>query len=47
MEGENWTQSDGNNQPHPNQPFLGMPTYLSHGGNSKIFAAKDSQGHKE
>ena len=33
LEGENWTQSYGSNQPHPNQPFLCRLAYLTQVGN--------------
>ena len=40
LEGANWTQSYGNNQPFPNQTFLGRPTYLAQEGNSGSLALK-------
>ena len=46
MEGTNWSQLYGSNQPPPNQAFLGRPTYLAQSGNSG-FGTEDSQGHKE
>ena len=47
LEGENWSQSYGSNQPFPNQAFLGRPTYLAQVGNLGSFGTQDSQGHKE
>ena len=29
LDGTNWSQLYGSNQPQPNQPFLGRPTYLA------------------
>lgn len=46
LEGVNWIQSYGRNQPFPNKPFLGGPTYLAQVGNSGSFGTQDSQGHK-
>ena len=46
LEGTNWSQLYGNNQPQPNQPFLGRPTYLAKSGNSG-FGTENSQDHKE
>ena len=47
LEAANWNQSYGINQPFPNQPLTGRPTYLAQEGNSGSFGTQDSQGHKE